>query len=421
MPGQRISDLEGERIQWRKSVRGNITNTMWRAVGTFGLLELSANFRELTRASMGSNVNTPYVPHVRLDGDISDAEAAVIVTAMVLLVATINVAIAATSWGVGGPGVSREVTRGLWAESLSTAAQVAAATATAIACSHVTKNPGLAVVLGVMAGIAVTVTAAVQQRNKDDALSVLRRRDLEAEIDSLDRRIAVERARVGTASSRVQRTVRYSLALTLLAVLLFLALYTSYLLSASLTPSAYFQRPRWPQEARYVFLAAYIFCLFWSAPLTLLYAVAYRSRRSSDDQGLTFLLNGYNPSNTAAAREAVSTPGSRPWVSYAALGALILWAATCPSLAIAASDHIQWWDVLSLSLVTCGLPLICMVLAWKRGTGPGRLVIRSTLAALESTRFKYEQALLRLQEDGVQEDGGYEHGGYEVLRLRSNR
>lgn len=123
-----------------------------------------------------------------------------VITAMVLLVATLNVAVASTNLEDARPWSSNQVSRTLWAESLTSVARLAAGVAGGIAISSWWgQGFGPAFVFSWMAVSAVVVTAAIQQRNKDDGLSALRQRELQDEVDKLDRRIEAERSRGITA------------------------------------------------------------------------------------------------------------------------------------------------------------------------------------------------------------------------------
>src|SRR5664279_2927791 len=167
-----LDDLAAERKRWQRSVRRNAFETLLAAVFFAGALEIIANIRQLFAAIDRSTKSHSLIlrhPHIHWDAGISSADAAVVITAMVLLVATLNVAVASTNLEDARPWSLNQVSRTLWAESLTSVARLAAGVAGGIAISSWWgQGFGPAFVFSWMAVSAVVVTAAIQQRNKDD-------------------------------------------------------------------------------------------------------------------------------------------------------------------------------------------------------------------------------------------------------------
>jgi len=362
-----LDDLAAERKRWQRSVRRNAFETLLAAGFFAGALEIIANIRQLFAAIDRSTKSHSLIlrhPHIHWDAGISSADAAVVITAMVLLVATLNVAVASTNLEDARPWSLNQVSRTLWAESLTSVARLAAGVAGGIAISSWWgQGFGPAFVFSWMAVSAVVVTAAIQQRNKDDGLSALRQRELQDEVDKLDRRIEAERSRGITAGTRLRRSVRYVLYILVLIALEVILIYAHHFVIGSASPLAYILLDS-------LTVLAFVFCV--TVPMTYLLAIAYAYRNGTTNE-----------------------LGNPKWIGRTAIGICTAWSALFAAFCIYgySDTHSLVW--LTVFLVVCGAPAILILIAWRRGKGPGRIVMQSCLARWEATRSNHLRTLRR--------------------------
>jgi hypothetical protein len=108
--------------------------------------------------------------HLSWQAGIQSADATVGVTALLLLVASVNIAVAATSSADDRRLSQQQVADHFWSRSMGRVVEGAGATAVVISASQVTSAPGLAVILVAISSIAILMSSATIERS-DEKLS----------------------------------------------------------------------------------------------------------------------------------------------------------------------------------------------------------------------------------------------------------
>lgn len=209
----RSHEYQEERRDWISEVRTKALATGLLGVMVFALLEaVSFPWTSLTEqqppSSPGSNLVSPLALWLTLREPVrvADSDATVIVTAMVVLVATLNIAVVASAWRPPTIDVNLAHTA-MWVDAVMFIITLAGATALLTALMKLPENPALGALLLLVAVLTVFAAAAAHHRGAHWASAGFRQVEAEKAADAAKRALAYlderwERVDGGTRASR---------------------------------------------------------------------------------------------------------------------------------------------------------------------------------------------------------------------------
>jgi len=153
-----LSQLRSEQAEITRTIRRITGQATWRGVVLAISLELLANFPNVAAWLKAPAQKLPDEWH--LTAGIGTADAVVIVTALVLLVATLNVALAAF-FIKDRSTIARSVVAMSWAEIATTAGTLAATVSVALTITRLPESPALAVIAAVLTSVTILLTGSI--------------------------------------------------------------------------------------------------------------------------------------------------------------------------------------------------------------------------------------------------------------------
>ncbi len=291
--------------------------------------------------------------------------AVVLVTALIVLVATVNVAVVASSWQRPATQADHAgVTK--WVAMMSGVARAAGALTVALAVSQLLVDLVLGLVLVVVAATAVVVAAATGHAFWDTAPLKFCRYDAAQRIADVNASLAVIPAPATWQESRDSWATAKSLGVLVGVSVAAVALF-------ALAPSLWTSVNYWDGPG---------------GPGTFLLAVALLTLLTAMVLGL--------PTMATVFLWRVRVRKRTRWIRVA-WGILLVTSAGCPVAAFLAGSASgpMWFAYWAAATLGGALMLLLWVYgwAWRHGTGPGKYLLRGMVASLESEREAAEAVL----------------------------
>jgi hypothetical protein len=181
-------ELASERADWRRTARRNVAASVYIGLGLYVVL-----IPVLAAIAGWADQEVP----IALQAGLSDADAVVLATSMLLLVASLNIAVVASAGSFRAVKVGQAVEIAMWRGYTSYISLFASSSCLAVALTRIASSIALTVTLLLVSALAIATAASTRQRSQDEVPRALRIQDDREKITRLETGVAGAIARFG--------------------------------------------------------------------------------------------------------------------------------------------------------------------------------------------------------------------------------